>query len=184
MYYGAHISQGCIREQLAHLGIVISAGQVNNILTKKHDSLHEEAEKILETGLRYSNYICVDDTGLRHKGKNGNCSKNGYIYIQNIRQYNYVIRMEGFDIDSIRGEEKNGVVIGLLGLLEQCEVEIKKKDVEIKNKDAEIKKKDIEITKLKEEITRLKNHPSKPKLKPSIIGKKDKSIHLYRIVVR
>ena len=71
LYFGSHISQVCIREQLAHVGIVISAGQINRILTENHDSLHEEAEKILETGLRYSNYICADDTGLRHKGRNG-----------------------------------------------------------------------------------------------------------------
>ena len=46
---------------------------------KKNIEIHETirlappniAEKILETGLRYSNHICADDTGLRHKGKNG-----------------------------------------------------------------------------------------------------------------
>ena len=56
---------------------------------------------------------------------------------------------------SIKDDEKNRAVIGLLCLL---------------------KKRDVEVAKLREEIARLKNHPLKPKLKPSMISKKDKSI--------
>ena len=67
-----------------------------------------------------------------------------------------------FDIFSIKDEEKNRAVIGLLGLL--------------KKRESELKERDAEVAKLREEIARLKNHPLKPKLKPSMISKKDKSI--------
>ena len=63
--------------------------------------------------------------------------------------------MSRLDIFSIRDEDKNPIAVGLLGIL---------------------KERDVEIQKLKEEIARLKNHPQKPRLRPSIISKKDKSI--------
>ena len=66
LYYGAHVSQGSIAEQLSNMSIHISAGQVNNILTKNHDRFHQEASEILETGLKFSKSICTDDTGLRN----------------------------------------------------------------------------------------------------------------------
>ena len=49
----------------------ISAGQINGILNEKKDSFHDEKEDILQMGLRTSKYVTVDDTGTRHKGKNG-----------------------------------------------------------------------------------------------------------------
>ena len=60
-----------LREQLSDIGIHISTGQINRILTEGHDRFHQEAENVLETGLRHASYISVDDTGLRHKGRNG-----------------------------------------------------------------------------------------------------------------
>ena len=71
LYYGAHTSQNTIAEQLSDIGIHISTGQINRILTEDHDRFHQEAENVLETGLRHASYISVDDTGLRHKGRNG-----------------------------------------------------------------------------------------------------------------
>ena len=71
LYYGAHTSQNTIAEQLSDIGIYISTGQINRILTEGHDRFHQEAENVLETGLRHASYISVDDTGLRHKGRNG-----------------------------------------------------------------------------------------------------------------
>jgi hypothetical protein len=41
------------------------------------EQFHAEKDKILEVGLRVSGHIHVDDTGARHKGKNGYCTHIG-----------------------------------------------------------------------------------------------------------
>jgi hypothetical protein len=76
-YYQAHVTQPLLLEQLLEIGIDISAGQLNNIITEGHDSFHAEKDGILEAGFRVSEYINVDDTGARHKGKNGYCTHIG-----------------------------------------------------------------------------------------------------------
>jgi hypothetical protein len=44
------------------------------------DRFHLEKERILAVGLQVSSYINVDDTGARHKGKNGYCTHIGNEY--------------------------------------------------------------------------------------------------------
>jgi hypothetical protein len=76
-YHHAHVTQPLILEQLKEFGIDISAGQVNNIITKDHERFHEEKDSILQAGLEVSQYVNVDDTGARHKGRNGYCTHIG-----------------------------------------------------------------------------------------------------------
>jgi len=76
-YYHCHVTQPLILEQLLELGVDISAGQVNRIITERKDSFHQEKEEMLRVGLTVSDYINVDDTGARHKGKNGYCTHIG-----------------------------------------------------------------------------------------------------------
>ena len=64
-------------EQLDHLGIDISAGQLNGILTEKKDIFHDEKTEVLLAGLEVSSYVQVDDTGARHQGHNGFCTHIG-----------------------------------------------------------------------------------------------------------
>jgi len=59
------------------MGFEISAGQLNNFLIEGKDRFHLEKDQILATGLEVSSYIHVDDTGARHKGKNGYCTHIG-----------------------------------------------------------------------------------------------------------
>ena len=73
----AQVTQPLILEQLRELGIDISAGQVNRIITEDHDGFHAEKDEILPAGLEVSGYVNVDDTGARHKGKNGYCTHIG-----------------------------------------------------------------------------------------------------------
>lgn len=75
--YQARVTQPLILEQLLELGIDISAGQVNRILTEGHDAFHAEKQEILQAGLEVSDYINVDDTGARHQGRNGYCTHIG-----------------------------------------------------------------------------------------------------------
>ena len=62
------------------LGIDISKGKLNHILIENKERYHQEKDRILSVGLQVSSYINVDDTGARHKGKNGYCTHIGNKY--------------------------------------------------------------------------------------------------------
>jgi hypothetical protein len=76
-YYHCHVTQPLLLEQLHEMGFDISAGQLNNFLIEDKDRFHLEKKRILAAGLEVSSYINVDDTGARHKGKNGYCTHIG-----------------------------------------------------------------------------------------------------------
>jgi hypothetical protein len=76
-YYHCHVTQPLLMEQLNEFDIDISAGQLNNLLIEEKDRFHQEKDRILSVGLEVSAYINVDDTGARHKGKNGYCTHIG-----------------------------------------------------------------------------------------------------------
>ncbi len=76
-YYHCHVTQPVLLEQLNEFGIDMSAGQLNNLLIEGKDRFHQEKDRILSVGLEVSAYINVDDTGARHKGKNGYCTHIG-----------------------------------------------------------------------------------------------------------
>ena len=68
-YYHCHVTRPLILEHLLEMGMDISAGQVDRIIVDGHQCFHEEKDEILRVGLEISDYINVDDTGARHKGK-------------------------------------------------------------------------------------------------------------------
>ena len=76
-YYGCHVTQPLIAEQLKELGIDISTGQISNIIINNKERFHREKDQILTTGLKISGHINVDDTGARHNGANGYCTHIG-----------------------------------------------------------------------------------------------------------
>ncbi|MCF6246012.1 MAG: transposase [Desulfobacula sp.] len=76
-YYHAHVTQPLIFEQLKDYGVDISTGQINRIISENKDMYHKEKDMILSTGLKFSSYINIDDTGARHDGKNGYCTHIG-----------------------------------------------------------------------------------------------------------
>jgi hypothetical protein len=76
-YYGCHVTQPLIKEQLHELGVSISSGQINNIIINKKERFHKEKDQILSSALKVSSYIQVDDTGARHNGQNGYCTHIG-----------------------------------------------------------------------------------------------------------
>lgn len=76
-YYHQHVTQPLIVDYLQEVGVDISVGQVNRILTENKAVFHEEKEAILRTGLAVSRYVNVDDTEARHQGKNGYCTHIG-----------------------------------------------------------------------------------------------------------
>ncbi len=70
-YHHCNVTQPLLLEQLHELGIDISAGQSNRLLTEDRDRFHQEKAEILAAGLAVSSYVGVDDTGARHEGHNG-----------------------------------------------------------------------------------------------------------------
>ena len=56
---------------LNSLGVVISKRQVVRLLTAKITALVDEAKAVLRAGLESAGWITVDDTGARHRAKNG-----------------------------------------------------------------------------------------------------------------
>ena len=77
LHYQDHVTRPLILEHLLELGVDISSGQIDAILTIDKDQFHDEKDEILEVGLRNSKEIGVDDTIARHAGKNGFCTQIG-----------------------------------------------------------------------------------------------------------
>jgi len=76
-YHHQHVTQPLLLEQLRQLGIDISAGQLNRILTEGKDVFHREKDELLPAALAVSTYVEVDDTGARHRGHTGACTQIG-----------------------------------------------------------------------------------------------------------
>ena len=65
------VTENKIKKILEEAGIIISACEISNILTQeKKEELTKERKEILKAGLESSSYFHIDDTGLKHEGKN------------------------------------------------------------------------------------------------------------------
>ncbi|MEA3341050.1 MAG: transposase [Chloroflexota bacterium] len=71
LYFELRVPEEKILDLLQSAGIVISAGQISNILIKKHlDLFGEERKAVLRAGLQTTSYQHIDDTGGRVDGVN------------------------------------------------------------------------------------------------------------------
>jgi len=57
--------------------VAVSKGQLQRLLTDQQESFTAEAQDVLRAGLETSPFVSVDDTGARHKAKNGYCTQIG-----------------------------------------------------------------------------------------------------------
>jgi len=64
------VTQPLIHEELRDLGIDISTGQIDRLLTEGHDQFHAEKDALLPAAREASRYFQADDTSARHLGKN------------------------------------------------------------------------------------------------------------------
>jgi hypothetical protein len=62
---------------LHSVGVSISKREVHRLLTEKQQDFLDEARDVLRAGLQTSPWVSVDDTGARHKAKNGFCTQIG-----------------------------------------------------------------------------------------------------------
>ncbi len=76
-YYHALVTEPLLHEQLREYGVQISTGQLHRLITEGKERFHREKDEILEVGLRVCGHVHTDDTGARHKGKNGYCTHIG-----------------------------------------------------------------------------------------------------------
>jgi len=76
-HHHAHVTQPLLLEQLHDFGIDISAGQLSRMLTENREPFHQEKDEVRRAGLETASYIGTDDTGARHRGRNGYCTVIG-----------------------------------------------------------------------------------------------------------
>lgn len=69
-YYACRVTEPLLLDKLHQQGVLISEGQLNNILIHKKDSFHQEKSELQAAGIEAHNQIQTDDCGARHKGKN------------------------------------------------------------------------------------------------------------------
>ncbi len=62
---------------LQDLGIDISKRQIVRLLSARQDAFLAEAKEVLRAGLCSASWITADDTGARHKARNGFCTHLG-----------------------------------------------------------------------------------------------------------
>jgi hypothetical protein len=76
-YHQGQITVPRLLAQLNDLGIDISKRQIVRLLSGKQGAFLGEAAEVLRAGLASASWITVDDTGARHKAKNGYCTHIG-----------------------------------------------------------------------------------------------------------
>ncbi|MDH3660252.1 MAG: transposase, partial [Alphaproteobacteria bacterium] len=115
---------------LNDFGLVISKRQVQRLLTGDVTAFAEEAQGVLQAGLETAPWITVDDTGARHRAKNGvttqigddrftffattfSKSRKNFLELLRAGHADYVINAEA--LDYMHGRNLSGAVIKQLG---------------------------------------------------------------------
>lgn len=70
-FHHNRVTEPLLLEELRELGILISSGQLHNLLVEGHELFHKEKEDVLRAGLATSTFVQTDDTGNRHNIQNG-----------------------------------------------------------------------------------------------------------------
>ena len=76
-YHQGQVTVPRLVAQLGSLGIAISKRQVVRLLTAGQGAFLDEARDVLRAGLAAAPWISVDDTGARHRHRNGVCTQLG-----------------------------------------------------------------------------------------------------------
>jgi hypothetical protein len=71
--YGCNMTEPKIAEFFANIGILISAGQISNLLIGGQEKFHAEKDAIVQAGLSSSPWQNMDDTSTRVNGQNRHC---------------------------------------------------------------------------------------------------------------
>jgi hypothetical protein len=87
-YYGCRITAPLLLAQLKEIGVLISEGQLSNLLIQDKEAFHQEKNELLPAGIAATGQVKVDDTGARHRGH------NGYSTIIGNEYFTYIVSTE------------------------------------------------------------------------------------------
>jgi hypothetical protein len=73
LYFGSNVSEPKLLELYRGVGLVISEGQVSNLLIKAQEPFHAEKAAVHEAGLASTPWQHLDDTSTRVNGQNQYC---------------------------------------------------------------------------------------------------------------
>jgi hypothetical protein len=90
------------------LGIDISSGQLNRILTEDKEAFHQEKEELLPAGLTTASYIHADDTVARHEGEQGYCTHVGNDFFAYFRSTDSKSRVNFLEV--LRGTHQDYLI--------------------------------------------------------------------------
>ncbi|MCP4082385.1 MAG: transposase [Planctomycetaceae bacterium] len=76
-YYGSRVTIPCLLQQMTDYGLPISQRSIRRFLSDNQTVFVDEATGVLHTGLETAKWVTTDDTGARHKTKNGYCTHIG-----------------------------------------------------------------------------------------------------------
>jgi hypothetical protein len=76
-YHQGQVTVPRLVAQLRGIGVAISKRQIVRLLNAGHDAFLDEARDVLRAGLATARWISVDDTGARHRHRNGVCTQLG-----------------------------------------------------------------------------------------------------------
>jgi hypothetical protein len=76
-YHQGQVTVPRLVAMLDAIGIAVSKRQVMRLLIDRQDRFRAEAQDVLRAGLATAPWITVDDTGARHKARNGYCTHIG-----------------------------------------------------------------------------------------------------------
>jgi len=102
LYFSCRVTENKIWQLCKDIGILISEGQISNIITKvMHKELASEKQAIFETGMNHASFVQTDETGARHQGKN---------------HYMHVICNPSFTCYFIKPDKKRDTLKDIFGL--------------------------------------------------------------------
>lgn len=73
LHHIGNMSEKAMHTLVTHAGILISTGQISNLLIKSHEALHQEKQDIALAGLKSAPWQQTDDTLTRVNGVNYHC---------------------------------------------------------------------------------------------------------------
>src|SRR6476469_8138952 len=79
-YHQGQVTVPRLVAQLRAIGILVSKRQVVRLLNAGQGAFLDEAREVLRAGLSAAGWISVDDTGARHRHRNGVCTQLGNDY--------------------------------------------------------------------------------------------------------
>ena len=77
LYHQGRMTGDAITRLLKNCGLDLDKRTVLRVLTENNEVFTEEANAVLEAGLETAKWLSIDDTGMRHGGKNGYCTQIG-----------------------------------------------------------------------------------------------------------